>query len=86
MEKYKILIRKSVEKDLIKLSKKDIQKILAIIESLSGNPFSHHAKKLSGQGKYRIRYRNYRILYKIENKTLTIIIVKIAQRKDVYRK
>jgi len=86
MAKYKILIKKSVEKDLSKLPKKDIQKILEIIKSLYENPFPHGAKKLSGQGKFRIRYRNYRILYKTENKILTIIIIKIAHRKDVYRK
>ncbi|HHE39121.1 MAG TPA: type II toxin-antitoxin system mRNA interferase toxin, RelE/StbE family [Candidatus Cloacimonetes bacterium] len=85
MEKFKILIKKSVEKDFSKLSKKDIQNILKLIESLSENPFPKKAKKLTASNKYRIRYRNIRILYKIENKILIIIIFKIAHRKDVYR-
>ena len=85
MEKYKILIKKSVEKDLQKILKKDVTKILKIIEALADNPYPANVKKLSYQEKYRIRFRQYRILYKIENEILTIYIVKIAHRKNVYR-
>jgi mRNA interferase RelE/StbE len=36
--------------------------------------------------KYRIRPGNYRLLYEIEDDVLTVYVVKIADRKDVYRK
>ncbi len=85
MAKYKILIKKSVEKDLLKIPKKDVKKILEIIESLAENPYPSNMKKLSHREKYRIRFRQYRILYQIENEILTIYIIKIAHRKDVYQ-
>lgn len=85
MVKYKILIKRSVEKDLAKILKKDVKKILEIIKSLADNPYPLNAKKLSHQEKYRIRYRQYRILYQIENEILMIYIIKIAHRKDVYK-
>ena len=85
MEKYKILIKRSVEKDLQKIPKKDVTKILKIIEALADNPYPSNVKKLSHGEKYRIRFRQYRILYQIENEILTIYIVKVAHRKDVYR-
>ncbi len=85
MAKYKILIKKSVEKDLLIIPKKDVKKILKIIKSLAENPYPSNMKKLSHQEKYRIRYRQYRILYQIENEILTIYIIKIAHRKDVYQ-
>ena len=67
MEKYKILIKRSVEKDLQKIPKKDVTKILKIIEALADNPYPSNVKKLSHGEKYRIRFRQYRILYQIEN-------------------
>ena len=85
MVKYKILIKRSVEKDLLKIPKKDVKKILEIIEALAENPYPSNVKKLSYQEKYRIRYRQYRILYQIEKEILTIYIIKIAHRKDVYK-
>ena len=85
MAKYKILFKKTVEKDLLKIPKKDVKKILEIIRALAENPYPSNVKKLSLQEKYRIRYRQYRILYLIENEILTIYIIKIAHRKDVYK-
>ncbi len=41
--------------------------------------------KLSGLERYRIRQGRYRILYTIEDAVLVVHIVKIADRKDVYR-
>jgi mRNA interferase RelE/StbE len=44
-------------------------------------------EKLSGSSeKYRIRQGDFRILYEIEDAVLIVTVVKIADRKDVYRK
>jgi mRNA interferase RelE/StbE len=42
-------------------------------------------EKLSGDEKYRIRQGNYRILYLIEDEIITVTIVKVGHRRDVYR-
>ncbi|MBF0378373.1 MAG: type II toxin-antitoxin system RelE/ParE family toxin [Desulfamplus sp.] len=63
---------------------KDLTKILACIETLGSNPRQPICKKLSDQEKYRLRYGHYRIIYSIQDKELTIWIVKIGHRKDVY--
>lgn len=59
--------------------------VLYKIEALSENPRPHDCKKLSSQEKYRIRCGNFRILYSIENDILTVFVVKVGHRKDVYR-
>ena len=41
--------------------------------------------KLSGQERYRLRLGNYRILYSIEDNVLTVTVVKVGHRRDVYR-
>ncbi len=85
MEPYKIVFKKSVAKDLKKIPKKDVSKILKVIRSLAGNPRPPQVKKLSGQDRYRMRQGNYRILYSIEDAQLIIAVVKVGDRRDVYR-
>lgn len=85
MELYEIVFKKSVSKDLKTIPKKDVVKILNVIRSLAENPRPPQVKKLSGQEKYRMRQGNYRILYSIEDDKLIITVVKIGNRRDVYR-
>ncbi len=85
MAEYKIYFKASVEKDLRSISKKDLKKILTCIEALAKNPRPPGHEKLTGQEKYRIRQGNYRIVYSIQDKELTIWVVKVGHRKDIYR-
>ena len=85
MARYKIFFRESVRKDLGVLPKKEIQKTLHRIEALSEDPRPAGCEKLTGEEKYRIRQGRYRILYSIRDQELTVWVVKIGHRKDVYR-
>jgi mRNA interferase RelE/StbE len=85
MAKYKIRVKKSAEKKLGKLPKKELIKILNKIEDLSDNPHPVGSIKLTSEEKYRIRVGNYRVLYKVEDDILTVFVVKIGQRKQIYR-
>ena len=85
MAAYKIFFKKSVKKDLAGIHKKDLLKILHKIESLADDPRPAGSEKLSGQEKYRLRQGNYRIIYSIQDDELTVWVVRIGHRKDVYR-
>ena len=85
MESYRIVVKKSVSKDLKKIPKKDVRRILEAIESLAQDPRPPQSKKLSGQERYRLRQGNYRILYSIEDEKLVVQVVKVGNRRDVYR-
>ena len=85
MAKYSIQIKKTAQKEISTLPKKDLKVTLKAIEELLENPSWPHCKKLSGEEKYRKRVGRYRILYGNEQKKLIIIVVKVAHRKDVYR-
>jgi len=85
MAEYKIYFKKSVEKDYHNVPKKDLQKILSSIEALAKDPSPPGHEKLSGQEKYRVRQGRYRIIYSIQDKELTVWVVKVGHRKDVYR-
>jgi mRNA interferase RelE/StbE len=86
MGKYKIIFRKSVAQDMRRIPNRDLRKILAAIDSLSEEPRPSGVEMLSGQGKYRVRKGNYRIIYEINEKEIIVVVVKIGHRKDVYRR
>ena len=85
MASYRIVFKQSVAKDLRPIPKKDVQRILKRINSLADDPRPVGVEKLSGDEKYRIRQSNYRILYVIEDDIVTVTIVKVGHRRDVYR-
>jgi mRNA interferase RelE/StbE len=85
MAEYKVLFKNSVWKDFESIPKGELIKILERIDTLSKNPRPNGSQKISGQERYRIRQGRYRILYSIQNEELTVWVVKVAHRKDVYR-
>ncbi len=85
MASYKIVFKQSVAKDLRAILKEDVQRILKRIKELIDNPRPPGTEKLTGDEKYRLRQGRYRILYTIEGKIVTVTIVKIGHRRDVYR-
>jgi mRNA interferase RelE/StbE len=85
MAAYKVYFKESVEKDFTAIPKKDLVKILRRIKALSENPRPSGCEKLTGRERYRVRQGRYRIVYSIEDAVLTVWIVKVGHRKDVYR-
>lgn len=85
MAAYKVYFKESVQKDLSAVPKKDLQKILRRIETLATDPRPQGHEKLTGQERYRVRQGRYRIVYSIQDKELTVWVVKVAHRKDIYR-
>jgi mRNA interferase RelE/StbE len=85
MAKYSLYFKKSVWKDFESIPKNDLKKIMKVIESLGKNPRPSGCRKLSGQERYRLRQGRYRIIYSIQDYELTVWVVKVGHRKDVYR-
>ena len=85
MAAYNVFFKKSVWKDLESVPKKELNKILEKIRSLSDNPRPPGSLKLSAQERYRIRQGRYRVLYSIQDEELTVWVVKVAHRKEIYR-
>jgi len=83
---YRIEFTKSAEKELTRLPKADRRRVANKIDSLSQNPRPRNAKRLlAAEGLYRVRYGDYRIVYQIQGRVLTVVVVRIRHRKDVYR-
>lgn len=85
MAGYKIYFKKPVEKDFNGIPKKDLKRILNRIELLAEDARPPGCEKMTGQQRYRLRQGRYRILYSIQDDELTIWVVKVGHRKDIYR-
>ena len=86
MGRFRVLVKPSAKKELIAVStKKDRQRIVRRIQSLSENPRPPGCQKLSGYDRYRIRQGYYRIVYEIRDFEVLVVVIKIGHRRDVYR-
>lgn len=85
MESYRVFIKRSAAKELESLPVKDRRRIATKIAALAQNPRPVGCEKLSGEEKYRLRQGNYRILYEITDRDLIVNVVKIGDRREVYR-
>lgn len=55
------------------------------MSGLCDNPRPHGYIKMAGEDSYRVRVGDYRVVYKIHDRTITVIVVKIAHRREAYR-
>jgi mRNA interferase RelE/StbE len=85
MAEYEIFFKESVWKDLKKIPKSELKRILPRVEKLGDEPRLMGCEKLTGEELFRIRQGKYRILYSIQDNELTIWVIKVGHRKDVYR-
>lgn len=81
---YRVDITKKAAKQIAKLPRQIQSRVLTTIEALADEPRPSGAKKLSGRDDYRVRVSDYRIIYTIEDQTLTVEVVKVAHRRDVH--
>lgn len=84
---YKVVIDKKAEKYIKKLDSSSRKRISNSLLELSENPFTNHnVKKLKGfEDIYRKRVGDFRIIFKVEDDNLAILILKIGSRGDVYK-
>jgi mRNA interferase RelE/StbE len=85
MAAYRVFFKKSVWKDFEGIPKRDLRRILNRIKGLAEDPRPPGCEKLTGRERYRLRQGRYRVVYSIQDDELTVWIVKISHRKDVYR-
>ena len=83
---YAVEFLRTAEEELADLPKDVQRKILKRIESLQIDPRPAGVEQLKGPEKFlRLRAGDYRVIYLIEGRQLLILIVKIGDRKDVYK-
>lgn len=85
MASYSVLIKASAAKELELLPDKPRRQLARKIRALGDQPRPHGVEKLTGEDLYRIRQGDYRVVYSIEDDVLTVHVIRIGHRRDVYR-
>ena len=68
-----------------KLPPEGKRRVQAVIEILADDPRPPAARKLTGRPEWRVRSGDYRVLYRIEDAVLTVVIVDAGHRREIYR-
>jgi len=83
---YLIKLKRSVEKEILKLPRDVIKRIVRAIDELENDPYPRDSKKIRGTERtYRLRVGNYRIIYQVDEERKEIIIYHVRHRKSVYK-
>ncbi|HUX42860.1 MAG TPA: type II toxin-antitoxin system RelE/ParE family toxin [Rectinemataceae bacterium] len=86
MASYSIQWKASAAKELRKLPRDIITRILAVVDGLASAPRPDGVRKLVGsESTYRIRVGEYRVVYNIFDERLVIEVIRVRDRKDAYR-
>jgi mRNA interferase RelE/StbE len=83
---YRIEFTPSAAKALAKVPQPDRGRIAKRIDGLAKDPRPRSAKKLEAKGQlYRIRVGDWRVVYQVQDDALIVLVIRIGDRKDVYR-
>lgn len=83
---YSVEISPVAEKQIKALPKKEQIRVIKRIFKLADDPIPPNSKKLKGvESLYRVRQGDWRIVYTVENQKLSVLVVKVKHRREVYR-
>ena len=86
MELYQIEYKPRARKSFRKINPGDTNRVLEHIKALAIDPYPAASKQLVGMRARSLRVGDYRIIYEVYEDLITIFIVYIGHRRDVYKK
>lgn len=88
-DRYAVDVLPGAVRELVKLRREWLGRVVAAIEALADEPRPDGSKLLSGTGReriWRIRVGQYRVLYQVADSRVTVLIVRVADRREVYNR
>ena len=84
---YRVQVAPAVVGQLRKLDGSALRRVQAAIELLAEEPRPGGAKKrVGGDGEWRVRTGDYRIVYEINDGVLLVLVVAVGHRREVYQR
>lgn len=80
-----VFLLPAARRDLDSLEKADWSRVRARILALAGDPRPPGSLKLSGDGGYRVRAGDFRILYRIDDDAGKVFVYRVKHRREAYR-
>lgn len=83
---YRVNISATAQRQFRRLSKEVQDRLRPVIRALADEPHPSGVVKLKGfRDQYRIRVGDYRVIYRVENDKLVVLVTNIGHRREVYR-
>jgi mRNA interferase RelE/StbE len=84
--KYAVALERAAARFLLRLRDAKLKKRLDdAIEALSEDPRPHGSRKLAGAtDRYRIRVGDDRIIYRVDDGKVTVLVLVVGHRREVY--
>jgi mRNA interferase RelE/StbE len=82
---YRVLIKRSAFKALQGIDREDRERLVRAIDRLADEPQAGGVLKGEFSGLRRLRVGVYRIVYEVHESVLTVLVVRIAHRREAYR-
>ncbi len=83
---YSVQVKRSAARELARITNSDRSRLIRAIDALAENPFKGSALKGELRGLRRIRVGDYRVVYEVQDDVLVVLIVRVAHRREVYRR
>ena len=84
---YRIEFTPKGARDLRKLTRRDQRRVASRVDALAFDPLPSGAQKLKGgHDIWRLRVGDYRVLYTIAQQIVTVTVVRVRHRREVYRR
>ncbi len=84
---YRVEVAAAAARQLRKLDRSAQRRVQAAIELLADEPRPSGAKKLvGGNGEWRVRTGDYRIVYEIHDNVLVVLVIAVGHRRGIYNR
>ena len=84
---HTVRIKRSAAKDLEAIDDADLRgRIADVIDLLATTPRPDSCVKVHGvENTWRVRVGSFRVLYEVDDRASTVLVVAVGNRKEVYR-
>ena len=85
--RYTVVLKPAAERALEKIAQPTLRRIAKAIDNLGTDPRPSGVTALQGEpGLLRIRVGDYRIIYIVRDDVLTVLVVTVGHRREVYQR
>ena len=83
---YSVRIKRSATRELAQIARRDRERLVYAIDRLGEQPHVGYPLKGDLRGLRRIRVGDYRVVYEVLEHELVVLVVRIAHRREAYRR